>query len=80
VAPRAGLESAFAEATAGQASNPPVNRQEPSDLPGVAEACGELPNREIKPVESGAIEDPTVAPVCGDKPRRDARKGKKKAM
>jgi len=49
-----------------------------SDLPGVAEVCGESPKREIEPVNTGAIDDPGDAAVCRPKRRFGAGKGQEK--
>jgi len=59
-------------------SNPPVNRRKTTDLPGVAEVCGESPKREIDPIKPSAIDDPVDAAVCTPKRRLGARGGQEK--
>jgi len=59
-------------------SNPPVNSRKTTDLPGVAEVCGESPKREIEPVNTGAIDDPSDAAVSRPKRRFVATKGQEK--
>jgi hypothetical protein len=59
-------------------SNPPVNSQKTPILPPVAAPCAEAPDRELDPIDTGPIDDPSDAAVSRSKPRLGVSKGQEK--